>query len=52
VIMLSIHDDASTQERAEQAGATAFVPKRVPTDMLMAMIRQAAHNARRADTSL
>jgi DNA-binding NarL/FixJ family response regulator len=42
VIMLSMHDDAHTQERAEHAGAVAFVPKRVPTDMLLATIRQAA----------
>jgi DNA-binding NarL/FixJ family response regulator len=43
VIILSIHDDALTQERAEKAGAVAFVPKRVPTDMLLATIRQAVH---------
>ena len=52
VIVLSMYDDASTQERAERAGAIAFVPKRVPTDMLMAMIRQAAHKARRTDANL
>ena len=52
VIVLSMYDDASTQERAERAGAIAFVPKRVPTDMLMAMIRQAAHKARRTDAHL
>ncbi len=52
VIMLSMYDDAATQERAERAGAAAFVPKRVPSDMLMAMIRQAAHNTRRTDAHL
>jgi len=52
VIVLSMYDDASTQERAERAGATAFVPKRVPTDMLMAKIRQAAHDFRPTDTHL
>jgi len=52
VIVLSMYDDASTQERAERAGAIAFVPKRVPTDMLMAKIRQAAHNARQTDAHL
>jgi DNA-binding NarL/FixJ family response regulator len=41
VIMLSIHDDAQTRARAEKAGAAAFVPKSVPTDMLLATIRQA-----------
>jgi DNA-binding NarL/FixJ family response regulator len=41
VIMLSIYDDAQTRARAEQAGAMAFVPKSVPTDMLLATIRQA-----------
>jgi DNA-binding NarL/FixJ family response regulator len=43
VIILSIHDDAFMQEQAEKAGAVAFVPKRVPTDMLLATIRQTAH---------
>jgi len=41
VIMLSIHDDAQTRARAEKAGAVGFVPKSVPTDMLLAAIRQA-----------
>jgi two-component system NarL family response regulator len=40
VIMLSIYDDAQTRARAENAGAKAFVPKSVPTDMLRATIRQ------------
>lgn len=41
VIMLTIHDDARTRERAESAGAVAFVPKSMPTDLLLATIRQA-----------
>lgn len=40
VIMLSIHDDAGTRTCAEQAGAAAFVPKYVPTEKLLAAIRQ------------
>ena len=43
VIMLSIHDDAGTRKCAEQAGAAAFVPKYVPTDRLLAAIRQVGH---------
>lgn len=42
VIMLSIHDDARTRARAEDAGAVAFVVKSLPTDMLLATIRQVA----------
>jgi two-component system response regulator NreC len=41
IIMLSIHDDAQTRARAEKAGAVGFVPKSVPTEMLLATIRQA-----------
>jgi len=41
VIMLSIHDDAHTRERAERAGAAAFVPKSMPAKVLLAAIRQA-----------
>ena len=43
VIMLSIHDDARTRARAEDAGAVAFVAKSVPPDMLLETIRQVAH---------
>jgi DNA-binding NarL/FixJ family response regulator len=43
VIMLSIYDDARTRLYAEEAGAAAFVPKCVPTDRLLATIRQVAH---------
>lgn len=42
VIMLSIHDDARTRAQAENAGAAAFVGKSLPTDMLLATIRQVA----------
>ena len=41
VIMLSIHDDARTRSCAEKAGAVAFISKSVPTDRLLAAIRQA-----------
>ena len=43
VIMLSMYDDSRTRARAEDAGAVAFVAKSVPTDMLLAAIRQVAH---------
>ena len=43
VIILSIHDDARTRERAEHAGAAAFIPKSMPANMLLAAIRQAGH---------
>jgi len=43
IIMLSIHDDARTRELAENAGAAAFVAKSLPTEMLLATIRQVAH---------
>ena len=42
VIILSLYDDASTRERAVQAGAFAFVPKHAPLEELIAAIRQAA----------
>ena len=40
VIMLSIHDDALTRARAEEAGAAAFVAKSMPPDTLLTTIRQ------------
>jgi DNA-binding NarL/FixJ family response regulator len=43
IIMLSIHDDALTRARAEEAGAAAFVAKSMPADTLLATIRQVAH---------
>lgn len=42
VIMLTIHDDAATQEDARAAGAAAFVSKRAMPDELLAAIRQTA----------
>jgi DNA-binding NarL/FixJ family response regulator len=39
VIVLSIHDDAITCARAVEAGATAFVAKSLPNEMLLATIR-------------
>jgi DNA-binding NarL/FixJ family response regulator len=45
VVILSIHDDVYTRNRARAAGAVAFVEKRGPTDTLLAAIRQAARQA-------
>ena len=42
VIVLSIHDDASTQARAKEAGAAAFVHKSGEVEELIATIRQVA----------
>jgi len=43
VIILSMHDDALTRSRAEEAGAAAFVSKAMPADTLLTTIRQVAH---------
>lgn len=45
VVILSIHDDVQTRERAQAAGAVAFVEKRGVTDHLLAAIRQAAQHS-------
>ncbi len=45
VVILSIHDDAQTRERAQAAGAVAFVEKRGATDALLSAIRRAAGQA-------
>lgn len=45
VIVLSIHDDAETKSRVFQAGAAAFVEKRVRPDRLLSTIRAAALGA-------
>lgn len=42
IILLSIYDDLSTRERAQVAGATAFVSKSTEIEVLIATIRQAA----------
>lgn len=42
VIMISMYDTVATRERAQAAGAVAFVCKQEPTDALLAAIRQAA----------
>jgi DNA-binding NarL/FixJ family response regulator len=42
VVVLSIHDDANTKARALEAGAAAYVEKRVLSDRLSAAIRAAA----------
>jgi DNA-binding NarL/FixJ family response regulator len=46
VVILSIYDDAQTRERAQVAGAVAFVEKRGATDALLSAIRQAAAQGR------
>lgn len=43
VVMLSLYDDAQTQERARQAGAVAFVAKHRMEEPLLAAIRAAAN---------
>ena len=45
VVILSIHVDMQTRERAQAAGAVAFVEKRGVTDTLLSAIRQAAAQA-------
>jgi len=41
VVILSLYDDARTRERAQAAGAVAFVSKQEPSEALLAAIRQA-----------
>jgi DNA-binding NarL/FixJ family response regulator len=45
VAVLSIHDDADTRERAFQAGASAYVEKRVVSNRLVKAIRAAVLGA-------
>jgi DNA-binding NarL/FixJ family response regulator len=45
VVILSIYNDAQTRERAQAAGAVAFVEKRGVTDSLLSAIRLAAGQA-------
>ena len=45
VVILSIYDDTQTRERAQAAGAVAFVEKRGATDALLSAIRLAAAQA-------
>jgi DNA-binding NarL/FixJ family response regulator len=42
VVMLSIHDDAQTRGRTQEAGAAAFVHKNGAIENLLTTIRQAA----------
>jgi DNA-binding NarL/FixJ family response regulator len=42
VVMLSMHDDAATQDRARKAGAAEFVAKHRMDDTLVTAIRRAA----------
>jgi two-component system response regulator NreC len=41
VVVLSLHDDGASRERASAAGAVAFVAKHEPDDALLAAIRAA-----------
>ena len=43
IVMLSIHADAGTRERARAAGACAFVEKQGADDDLLAAIRRSNH---------
>ena len=45
VVILSIHDDMQTRQRAQLAGASAFVEKHGATDNLLAAIRQVARHS-------
>jgi DNA-binding NarL/FixJ family response regulator len=45
IVILSIYNDAQTRERAQAAGAVAFVEKRGVTDSLLSAIRLAARQA-------
>jgi DNA-binding NarL/FixJ family response regulator len=45
IVVLSIHDDVDTKNRAFQAGAAAFVEKRVLSNRLSAAIRAAVLRA-------
>jgi DNA-binding NarL/FixJ family response regulator len=44
VVVLSIHDDKETIQRAEEAGASSFVPKADINDALITAIREAANS--------
>jgi DNA-binding NarL/FixJ family response regulator len=48
IVILSIYNDAQTRERAQAAGAVAFVEKRGVTDSLLSAIRLAAVQARKS----
>jgi DNA-binding NarL/FixJ family response regulator len=52
VVMLSIHDDASTRARAYAAGAAAFVTKSGAIEVLVATIRQTAEHRKTETGSL
>jgi DNA-binding NarL/FixJ family response regulator len=47
VVILSIHDDQHTRQRARAAGAVAFVPKHRMTEELLPALRMAAAEPRR-----
>jgi DNA-binding NarL/FixJ family response regulator len=46
VVVLSIHDDRTTIQRATEAGASSFVPKVDSDDMLISAIRDAANKVK------
>jgi NarL family two-component system response regulator LiaR len=45
VVMLSLYDDPGTRERAQAAGAVAFVPKNHVEETLLATVRRAAQES-------
>jgi len=47
VIILSLHDDKATRERAQTAGAVAFVSKHAQPDVLVETIRRTASGSYR-----
>jgi DNA-binding NarL/FixJ family response regulator len=47
VIILSLHDDSATRERAQTAGAVAFVSKHAQPDVLLEAIRRTASGSHR-----
>jgi DNA-binding NarL/FixJ family response regulator len=49
VVLLTIHDDAATRARAQEAGAVAFVCKHDGCDAVLAAIRQAAERSAAPD---
>ncbi len=45
VVILTLHDDTLTRQRAQNAGAVAFVAKHETDTVLLSAIRQAAHSS-------
>jgi two-component system invasion response regulator UvrY len=42
IVVLSLHEDGPVRERAELAGASAVVPKCMPSEILLSTIREVA----------